>query len=577
MKPQRRLLGAARVAPALLALSLGLRLAAGVTVVVEALLVARIVDAAFLKGAALPELRASFWALAAAILARALLSGAAAAAAAALSAEVKDALRRRLLTHVLRLGPARLGGQGAARLAMALSEGVEGLEAFFKGYLPALAQAGFLPLLVLFVVFPIDWLSGLALLLTAPLIPMFMVLIGRWAEGLTRRQWRALSILGEYYLDALRGLATLKLFGAEARALLRIERLSEVHREATLKVLRVAFLSALVLELMATLATAIVAVEVGMRLLHGGMAFLPAFTVLLLAPEFYQPLRNLGAQFHAAEDAATAAETVFTILDEPLTAVPDAPLQLPAGALSLSFRGVSFGYPQRQVFENLDLEVAAGEFVALVGPSGAGKSTLVQLFMGFLQPQRGQVLAGGVPLTGVPPERWRRRLAWVSQDPFIETGSVRQNLLLARPQASDEELRAAAREAGALEFIERLPRGWDTLLGEDGVGLSGGQLQRLAVARAFLKDADVVFLDEPTAHLDPESEKLLHQALLRLRRGRTLLVVAHRLDAAPLADRVIYLQRGRVVCDAPHPRMIKNCQPYQRLWKAFSGSGEGAA
>lgn len=569
MKLDRRLLGAARRTPALLGQSLGLRLAAGAAIVAEAVLVARLVNAAFLEGAGLADLGGSFAALALVILLRAVFSGWSSERAGALAAAVKEDLRQRLTDHALALGPARMGEVGPARLATVLSEGVDGLEAFFKGYLPALAQAAFLPLLILLIVFPLDWLSALVLLVTAPLIPLFMILIGRWAEGLTRKQWRALTLLGRYYLDALRGLATLKLFGAEARALLRIEKLVRVHRDATLRVLRVAFLSALVLELMATLATAIVAVEVGMRLLAGRMEFLPAFTVLLLAPEFYQPLRNLGSQFHAAEDAAAAAEAVYGLLETPAPAPPAQPKPAPAAPVELALEGVRFGYGDSPVFDGLNLTIPAGQFLALVGPSGAGKSTLVQLLLGFLTPQAGRLRAGEAGLDEIAPEDWRRQVAWVPQRPFLQEGSVRENLLLARPGASQEELERAARDAGALDFIEALPHGWETQLGEDGGGLSGGQLQRLALARAFLKDAPFVFLDEPTAHLDGESERRVHQALARLAAGRTLVVVAHRLDAAPLADRVVVLDGGRVVCDGEHEELLAGCGLYRELWLTY--------
>ncbi|WP_456409263.1 thiol reductant ABC exporter subunit CydD [Oceanithermus sp.] len=569
MRLDRRLLGAARRTPALLGLSLGLRLAAGAAIVAEAAIVARLVNAAFLQGANRADLGGLFVALALAIVLRAVFSGWASERAGALAAAVKEDLRRRLTEHALALGPARMGGVGSAGLATVLAEGVEGVEPFFKGYLPALAQAAFLPLLILLVVFPLDWPSGLVLLVTAPLIPMFMILIGRWAGNLAQKQWRALHLLGAYYLDALRGLATLKLFGAEARALERIERLVRVHRDATLRVLRVAFLSALVLELMATLATAIVAVEVGMRLLAGRMEFLPAFTVLLLAPEFYQPLRNLGSQFHAAEDAAAAAEAVYGLLKTPAPDSPERSKPAPTAPVELVLEGVRFGYGERPVFDGVDLTVPAGQFLALVGPSGAGKSTLVQLLLGFLTPQAGRVRAGEAGLDEMAPEDWRRQVAWVPQRPFLQEGTVRENLLLARPDASQEELERAARDAGALDFIEALPHGWETWLGEDGGGLSGGQLQRLALARAFLKDAPFVFLDEPTAHLDGESERRIHEALARLAAGRTLIVVAHRLDAAALADRVVVLDGGRVVCDGKHDELLAGCALYRKLWCTY--------
>lgn len=569
MKPDRRLLRAAGSEPALLGVSLGLRFLAGAAAVLEAAVVARLVDAAFLRETEVASLADLFAGLAAVVLLRAVLSGLASERAGVLASAVKEGLRKRLLDHALVLGPARMGGVGAARLATVLSEGTDGLEPFFKGYLPALTQATLLPLLILGVVFPLDWPSALLLLITAPLIPMFMILIGYWAGGLARRQWRALHLLGAYYLDALRGLTTLKLFGAEARALERIERLVRVHRDATLRVLRVAFLSALVLELMATLATAIVAVEVGMRLLAGRMTFLPAFTVLLLTPEFYQSLRQLGAQFHAAEDAAAAAEEVYGLLEQ-ATPTPYQPAHpAPERPADLVLEEVRFGYHERPVFDGLNLTIPAGRFLALVGPSGAGKSTLLQLLLGFLAPDGGRVRLGEVDLGAIDPADWRKQVAWVPQRPFLQEGSVRENLILARPDADQEALERAAREAGALGFIERLPEGWDTQLGEDGGGLSGGQLQRLALARAFLKDAPFVFLDEPSAHLDPESERHVHEALVRLAHGRTLVVVAHRLDIAERADRVVVLDAGQVRCDGTHEELLTRCASYRELWRTY--------
>jgi ATP-binding cassette subfamily C protein CydD len=240
--------------------------------------------------------------------------------------------------------------------------------------------------------------------------------------------------------------------------------------------------------------------------------------------------------------------------------------------VELALARVGFAYGHPAVFSGLELRLPAGQFVGLVGPSGAGKSTLVQLLLGFLTPQSGRVSVGGTDLAQIARDDWLRRVAWVPQRPFLQEGTIRENLLLARPQASQAELERAADDAGALEFIEALPDGWETRIGEDGAGLSGGQLQRLALARAFLKDAPFVFLDEPTAHLDAESERRVHEALERLARGRTLIVVAHRLDAAPLAGRVVVLDGGRVVCDGEHGRLLEDCELYRRLWRTYRGA-----
>jgi ATP-binding cassette subfamily C protein CydD len=329
-------------------------------------------------------------------------------------------------------------------------------------------------------------------------------------------------------------------------------------------VLRVAFLSALVLELLATIGTALVAVQVGLRLVYGRIPFAEALFVLLLAPEFYRPLRSLGAAFHAGLPGAEAARRIFEVVDVRAPeggagAAPDAPI-------TIQFQGVGFAYePGPRALDGVSFHIDAGTTCALVGPSGGGKSTTAALVLGFLQPDAGAVRVNGRPLADVEPAAWRRRVAWVSQRPHVFHGSVRDNLLLASPEASEGALREAMRLAQAEGFVDELPAGWNTLVGEGGQRLSAGQAQRLALARAFLKDAPVLVLDEPTAHLDPEHDARLREAIARLRRGRTVLLVAHRLSSVFDAERIVMLSGGRVLETGTHRELLEAGGAYTRL------------
>ncbi len=535
----RTLLAEARRHPALLALAIGFPPIAGAGAVARAWFLAQGVSEALLKAAPLsallPYARGVLVASGLVALARAL----GAASASALAAQVKADLRARLARRMVAAGPDRLR-QPPARVAMVLTDAVEGVDGFIRGYLPALAEAAAVPLGVLLWVLTAEPLSALVLFSTAPLIPLFMVLIGRWAEGLTERQWRALFALGAYFADALKGMATLRVLGAELRAKSTLLRLAEDHRLATLAVLRVAFLSALVLELLATLSTAIVAVEVGLRLLAGHLDYLTAFFVLLLAPEYYGPLRSLGAQFHPARSAKDAADAIAPLESTPIPRATSAcPQGLPRGLVLMR---VGYRYPGSQKgVRGVDLVVRPGELVALTGASGAGKSTLFKLILGFLDPEEGQVCLNRRP---AGPERF----AYLPQSPFVLAGTLRENLLLANPGASPSGLERALRRSGLDEVVARLPQGLDTPVGEGGFGLSAGERQRLALARAFLKRPEAVLLDEPTAHLDPASEARVLAGIRALKEeGVPVLAIAHRPALVAAADRVVRLEAGRLV------------------------------
>jgi ATP-binding cassette subfamily C protein CydD len=376
-----------------------------------------------------------------------------------------------------------------------------------------------------------------------------MFLVGSYAEKHVQLQWLALSRLSAHFLDVIQGLPTLKLLGRSGGAQERISRSSESLREKTLKMLRVAFLSGLVLEFMTAAAIGLIAVTLGVRLINGGISFESAFLVLLLAPEFYRPLRELGVQRHAALEGRAAAGRVGEILQARPPACTHAGGRCPADRLTIAIRDVTYRYPgsEQDALSRVDLRLSPGTCTALVGRSGAGKSTLVNLLLRFMDVQSGQITINDIPLREVEIAAWREYVGLVPQQPYLFYGSVLANIRLARPTASDEEVARAAELAGAAEFIQCLPERYASEIGERGVRLSAGQAQRIAIARAFLKDAPMLILDEPTSSLDPTSEALIRDALQKLMRGRTVLVIAHRYNTIANAQQVAVLEAGKIV------------------------------
>ncbi len=574
MNIDKRLLSEAKAVRVGFILTITLGFLGGVATVLQARYVSDIVNDAFLEHATLVRLQPLFLILLLVIGARSLFIWGGNIAANSVAGTVKQTLREKLFAHIVALGPTYASGERTGELTNTVVEGIEELNAYFSQYLPQLVLAALVPLTVLFFVFPRDPLSGLVLLLTAPLIPVFMVLIGYLADALTKRQWRSLSRMSAHFLDMLQGLTTLKILGRSREQIDTIAEISDRFRHTTLSVLRVAFLSALVLELVATISTAVVAVEVGLRLLYGHMVFREAFFVLLLAPEFYLPLRMLGTRFHAGMSGVAAAKRIFEILETPLpVSVFPAVNDAPPLRMDIHFQNVYFAYEGggRPALQGVSFRIPPGEKVALVGPTGAGKSSIAHLLLRFIEPDQGEISVNGVPLGAFRADVWRQRVAWVPQRPYLFHDSVVANIRVGRPYANRAEVLRAARLAHVHEFVASLPAGYDTIIGEQGTRFSGGQAQRIALARAFLKNAPLLILDEATSNLDPEIEALVQEATSSLMEGRSVLIIAHHLSTIYQADQIVVLNRGRVVESGQHAALLRRGGLYQQLVTAYGG------
>jgi ATP-binding cassette subfamily C protein CydD len=530
-------------------------------VVAQAELLARLLASAA-RGTGLAVLSSALIALLAVVAVRAAAAYGGEVAALRAAAAVKSQLRTTLAACLQRLGPSWLGRQQPGEITTVATRGLDGLDPYFARYLPQLVLACLVPTAVLATVAAADWISAVIIAVTLPLIPVFAVLVGLHTRARTQRQWQLLARLGGHFLDVVEGLPTLKVFGrAKAQADV-IKDVTAGYRSATMATLRVAFLSALVLELAAALATALVAVEVGLRLLAGHLGYQTALLVLLLTPEAYLPLRAVGLHFHSSMEGAAAAGRVCDIIETaPASpggaesgvrgaATPDLQCDLRYDEIILD--AVSLAYPgrDRPALAEVSLRIRPGDRVAIMGPNGAGKSSLLSLLLRFTEPTGGRITAGGVDVARVDVDNWRRQVTWVPQRPYLFAATVADNIALGQPDASREDIARAAGMAGADAFIEALPEGYDTPLGEQALRLSAGQRQRIALARAFLRDAPLLLLDEPTAHLDPIVAGQILAVIQTLMAGRTVVLVTHRHGWPGGADRVLTLDHGRLLIPA---------------------------
>ncbi len=544
-----RLLRYARATRTFLHISVSLGALSALLIVSQAWLISEVVSRAFIGGQSLSELHAPLVALLAVVLARAGVAWGAELAAARSSARAKAQLRAAMLERIPALGLDSAREQGTGELAVLATRGIDALDGYFSLYLPQLFLAVIVPVVVIVAVLFNDWISAAIIAFSIPLIPIFMALVGATTQERMDRQLRTLERLAGHFLDVVAGLPTLKVFGRAKAQAAAIRAITERYRRAAMATLRITFLSSLILELVATVAVALVAVAVGLRLMNGDLDLRTALFALVLAPEAFIPLRQLGANYHASAEGMAAAEQVFEVLEAPQpprgtrTAFPD------PSVADIEVDGLWVAYPGRAepALDGVSLTVHAGEVLAVVGPSGCGKSTLLGVLLGLVTPQAGTVRVGGIDLAALDPEAWRSRLAWVPQRPHLFKASIAQNVRLGRRGASTEEVWAAISDAGLADVVRRLPEGLDTVLGDQGAGLSTGERQRLALARAFLRDAPLLLLDEPTANLDGDTERDVLEAIGRLSRGRTVVLVAHRPALIALADRVLALEPVEVV------------------------------
>ncbi len=557
---------------------------AGLAVIVQAFFLSQVIHAVFIESRPREALAGAFTGFAAAMLIRAALAWLREASAFAAGEKVRSRVRLGLLERITARGPAFTHGERTGALTSVLVEQVEGLQDFYALYLPQLALVVLLPLTIAAAILPLSWAAGGLLLATAPLIPLFTVLVGMGAENISQRHFLALARMSAHFLDVLQGLATLKLFGRSRDEAERIARVSADFRRRTMSVLRVAFVSSAVLEFFASLSIALAAVYLGMSYL-GYFSFgtygrtlnlADGLFILLLAPEFYLPLRELGAHYHARAQALAAAEQIRSLLEAPLPGISGGRLQPELGeGIRLQCRGLQLAYDagRRPALMEVGLELMPGSHTLLVGGSGAGKSTLLFLILGFVRPDQGEIRVNGIPLNEIDPAWWHRQVGWIGQNPAIFHGTLRDNLRMGRPDASEDEVLAAAGAAGVLEFAGRMPQGLDTALGEQGVGLSRGEAQRVALGRVFLKEAPVLLLDEPFTGLDADTERRVLEAIDSFRAGRTVVTVTHRLAESQRADRIVVLEEGRIVESGSPEKLGAAGGPFQRL----AGSRPGGA
>jgi ATP-binding cassette, subfamily C, bacterial CydD len=473
---------------------------------------------------------------------------------------IKSKIRKEVFEKVLALGPLYSRSENTGGLIHLLTESTEKLEDYFTHYIPALLHIAILPPVIILFIFYLDWPSALILLITGPLIVFFMWLIGTYAKKISQEQWKALNRLSASFLDAIQGIKTLKLFGVSEQESGRIADSSNSFREITMRVLKVAFMSGMVLELAASISIALVAVQVGIRLIEGMMSFQPGLFMLLLAPEFYLPFRALGQHHHAGMEGSAAASEIFKVIDQPLasTSVEKA-LQPDSRSPEIKCNSLQYTYPEQTeaAINDLNCTLPSGQLTAIVGPSGSGKTTFVHLLLSYIRPDQGTIRVNDLSLEDIDSELWRQHIAYVSQHPHFFNGSILDNLLMAKPHANMEQIREAALDAGADEFISRMPQKYQTPLRDNASRLSGGERQRLALTRALLRGAPLLILDEPTSSLDPESEEVVTEAAMKAVKNRTTLVIAHRLKTVRNADNILVFNKGKIAESGNHNELIQ--------------------
>ena len=558
-------------------LSVIMATASSIFAIAQAALLAHLLYSAIIESTAREQLLPYFAAVVAILLLRALFSWGREIVGQRASTLVRRNVRKEIIEQITAAGPSTVQEKRMAPLANSIIERVEALHGYFAHYLPQRIVATTVPIIIILTAFCFSWAVGLIFLVTAPMIPAMMIMVGRGAEKLSQKNFQLLSRMSAHFLDTLRGLSTLKLFMRSKEETARIAKSSEEYRKGTMEVLRVAFLSSAVLEFFTSVAIAMTAVFLGLTYLqyldfglYGNQLNLrTGLFLLLLAPDVYLPLRELGTHFHARADALGAAEEINLLLEKfDKTESPKSKLspKVVAESVALELRQVHQHYSGRTTpaLNNFSLSVEAGEWLAIVGSSGAGKTTLLNLLLGFLPLQQGEILINGDSCKSPDSDEWRRHIGWVPQQPQLFLGSLEYNIGLGDPDLSQQQLKVAAGQAN-LSLSDQLPQGLATEVGEQGNRLSGGQTRRVALARAFAKNAPLLLLDEPTAALDLENERLIMESLERIRPGKTIIMLTHRLDTARHADRIAVMEHGMLVEQGSHQQLMENNSVYASL------------
>lgn len=486
-----------------------------------------------------------------------------------LSAHMKQALREALVAkYTGRSVEMMLQGQAGQKVSVLL-DAVDEMDSYYSQYLPKVVQTTIVPLMVLIAAFSYDWITGLVMMITAPFIPLFYIIIGIMTQKRADAQLEKMTAFSGTFLDTLQGLTTLKLFGRAKRQRDVIEKSSLDFRDATLTVLKLAFLSSLMLEFISMLSMGMIALEVSLRLiLFQSITFIPAFLMLVLAPEYYLALKEMGAAFHTGRGSVAAAKQIAAELT-----ADDRPVAFGQSELAMNrpprivLDEVDFTYQEgRFALQDVTLAIEPYQKVALIGRSGAGKSTVLQLIAGLADPKEGRILLDGIERSQVAEASWFRQLSYISQHPYLYAGTLAENIAIGElRQATPEEIFEAAQAAGLEELIATLPEGIDTVIGEGGRGLSGGEKQRVALARAFLKRPNVIVFDEPTTGLDVKTERLLQQAIEQLGQAATVITVAHRLHTIERSDQIVVLDGGRIVDRGTHDELLGRDSEYARM------------
>ncbi|MDX2319759.1 MAG: thiol reductant ABC exporter subunit CydD [Moritella sp.] len=527
----------------------------GILMIVQMALLAGIINEIIFSNKALAEITPLLLGLIAIVLIRTLFGYISERYSRHAAMLIKVSIRQQLLQHLFAMGPAKTQTIGSAKIAQLLHQGVDSLEDYFSGYLPIVAYCSVIPSAVLFAVFPMDWRSGLVLMLTAPMVPMFMIIIGHKAHDLNQKHWTKLLRMSSHFLDIIQGLTQLKIFNASRQEMEAVKTISEDYGNQTMGILKVAFLSSFMLEFLASIAIALVAVILGFRLYYGGVDYLLALWVLLLAPEFYLPFRQLGAQYHAKMAGVTAAQDMLAILNTPIKTVQqDSQFKAP---FNIELNDINFTYPSRKnTLNDINLTLDNHGLYALIGESGAGKSTLIDTILGFVTPDSGEMTINGIKHSPEVRDAWLNNCGWIAQQGHVFFGSLGFNIALTE-EYDETKIQQVLAKVGLFDFVAQLKDGLTTHVGEGGVGISGGQSQRLALARAFYHQPDVLILDEPSSHLDKDTEQIVSDAIAEYAQAHLVIVIAHRLHTVIDAKQIIVLEQGRIIEQGTHAELLR--------------------